>query len=59
MKGLESQLEVEFHGLASVDNLDDRRHMIAETDVYLVAGRGSRVPEEIPVREGPWKLVRG
>lgn len=57
--GPESQSEAEFHGLASVRSLDDRRHMIAETHVYPGAERDSMVLEENPVLEGQWRLVLG
>lgn len=58
MKGLESQWEEEFHGLASVGSLDDRRHMIAETDVYPVAERDSMALVGTLVLEGQ-RLVLG
>lgn len=51
MKGLESQSEAGFHGLALPGSLDDRRRMIVETDVYPVAGGDSRVLEGNPVLE--------
>lgn len=59
MKGPESQSEAEFHGLALVGSLDDRRHMIAEMNVYPVAARDSTVLEQNPVLGGQRRPVLG